>query len=83
MRYAISYTERRQEYRLTHAATPLKALHAALDLRTNGFMPIGLTDLETGAEYGVEEFAHAHDLAAVLDSFPKPPGERPQGPSHS
>lgn len=41
-------------------------------------MEIGLTDLETGDEYGIEDFARAHDLSVI----PEPRPKEPHGPSH-
>lgn len=67
MSYLITYAGPGGKPCCLTVETPVKALHSALDLRTRGFLEIGLSDLQTGAEYGIREFARAHDLAVIED----------------
>jgi len=71
MRYAVTYSAQGQEFCRVETETPVRALHMALDGKVRGFSDIRVTDMATGTDYHVRDFARAHDLSVVEDPIPK------------
>lgn len=78
MPYLITYTAPDGSFGSDPAQTPASALHKALDLKTRGFSHVRLSDVETGAESGIREFARAHDMSVVENHVGSPSGRSSQ-----